>query len=336
MSKFRGCMLGALLGDCLGSPYENEESVSKVVLQKYFDKMEGPPFKAPVKKYTDDTAMTKSVAESLIQHGAFDEKDMAKRFITEYFKEPKRGYGPGVVKVFTKLKTNKLEDLWTPAKEQFEGQGSAGNGAAMRIAPVALFCHDNEDLLIDTVTKSAKLTHTHPLGINGAILQALAIKHSYNHDPKTPIDVDKFSTYLLEKMTALEDNNSMSDNEEECYKTQLEIVQKLLKVGEVCDDEVVQALGNNALAIFSVPTAIYCFLRSLRPINKIDTDNPFRRCIQYSISLGGDTDTIASMAGAISGAYHGDELINSSLKSQCEADAYVQELADNLHHVKFG
>jgi poly(ADP-ribose) glycohydrolase ARH3 len=44
-SKFRGCLVGGLLGDCLGSPYEGDNGISKTVLQKYFDKLEGPYFK---------------------------------------------------------------------------------------------------------------------------------------------------------------------------------------------------------------------------------------------------------------------------------------------------
>lgn len=50
-SKFRGSILGGLIGDCLGSPYENEELLSngmKIVLQQSFDKLEGPMFKGKV------------------------------------------------------------------------------------------------------------------------------------------------------------------------------------------------------------------------------------------------------------------------------------------------
>lgn len=45
LSKFRGSLVGALLGDCLGAPYEGDETVSKIILQRYFDKMEDPTFK---------------------------------------------------------------------------------------------------------------------------------------------------------------------------------------------------------------------------------------------------------------------------------------------------
>ena len=47
--KFRGCMIGALLGDCFGAPYEYESiknPISVSQLQSYFDKLEGPPYKS--------------------------------------------------------------------------------------------------------------------------------------------------------------------------------------------------------------------------------------------------------------------------------------------------
>ncbi|KAK9505541.1 hypothetical protein O3M35_009568 [Rhynocoris fuscipes] len=332
LSKFRGCLLGALMGDCLGAPFEEEGRVSLKVLQKYFDKMEDPSFKSPVKMYTDDTAMTKSVAESLIQNLAFNEKDMAKRFVTEYFKEPRRGYGGSVVEVFKKLKASKLEDVWSPARQQFSGSGSFGNGAAMRISPVALFCHNNRPLLIDIATKTSLLTHSNILGVNGAILQALAVQQSFNLDPNKPVDVTQFISNLIEEMSKLETSDDLSiDEDPTTYQTQLKEMQELLNEENVPNEEVVKVLGNDIRALYSVPTAIYSFLRAQKPLKFIETDNLFRRIIQYSISLGGDTDTIGSMAGAIAGAYLGDETINRHILSHCEAVNYVTQLATDLH-----
>lgn len=59
----------------------------------------------------------------------------------------------------------------------------------------------------------------------------------------------------------------------------------------------------------------------------------FRRTIQYAISLGGDTDTIASMAGAIAGAYLGEIPISESLKKHCEFREEMLKLADDLYEV---
>lgn len=58
--------------------------------------------------------------------------------MSEYFKEPRRGYGGSVVDIFNKLKASKLEDIWLPAREQFSGLGSFGNGAAMRVSELNL------------------------------------------------------------------------------------------------------------------------------------------------------------------------------------------------------
>lgn len=333
-SKFRGCLAGVLMGDCLGAPFEGEATVAKVILQKYFDKMEDPKFKSPVKMYTDDTAMTKCIAESLIHNGSCNEKDVAKRFITEYFQNSRRCYGGHVVEVFHKLRNSKLEDVWRPAREQFGGSGSYGNGGAMRVSPVALFSYNNYDEMLNIASKCTRITHTNKLGINGALLQCIAVHQSLHHDPKTPIDVKKFSTDLIEKMAKIEEKTASDtvDNEDPTpYQTQLKLVQRLLEKGDVPEYEVIKSLGHSTAALYSVPTAIYCFLRAQSPISYIETDNPFRRVIQYGVSLAGDCDTIASMAGAISGAYHGFEVINAGLQTHCEAFDEVVEIADELY-----
>lgn len=59
----------------------------------------------------------------------------------------------------------------------------------------------------------------------------------------------------------------------------------------------------------------------------------FRRTIQYAITLGGDTDTIASMAGAIAGAYLGVEAINENMLKHCEFHEEMLEMADDLFAV---
>ena len=71
------------------------------------------------------------------------------RFTETFFESPPyRYYGPHVRTVFEKLeKASRFSDLFGPASEQFDGQGSYGNGSAMRVFPVALFCHGNQELL---------------------------------------------------------------------------------------------------------------------------------------------------------------------------------------------
>lgn len=65
----------------------------------------------------------------------------------------------------------KETNIKIPAKDLFDGIGSYGNGGAMRIAPVVLFSYNNYDKLLHYVNEVTEITHTHKLGINGAILQ---------------------------------------------------------------------------------------------------------------------------------------------------------------------
>lgn len=92
--------------------------------------------------------------------------------------------------------------------------------------------------------------------------------------------------------------------------------------------------GNGIAAFESVPTAIYCFLRCMEPDPEIpSTFNSLQRTLIYSISLGGDTDTIATMAGAIAGAYYGVEQVPKSWQQSCEGYEETDVLAQSLHRV---
>ncbi|XP_053985839.1 ADP-ribosylhydrolase ARH3-like isoform X2 [Hylaeus volcanicus] len=277
--------------------------------------------------------MTRSVAKSLIETKDLDVVDLAKKFVKSYYLEPNRGYGPGVVTVFQKLRGNKFSDVLSPAKEQFNGQGSWGNGGAMRVTPVALFCYQNYDKLLDMVRKTTQLTHTHKVGIDGAILQAVAVQQSLLLNPSEELNVTNFIDNLIHKMEQIEkDEDGLGLSEPQPYKAQLDIIKTLISESNEGphEEKVVQKLGNSVTALYSVPTAIFCFLRAQKPITGIETENPLRRAVQYAISLGGDTDTIGSMTGAIAGAFYGENNINSNLLQHCEASDEFRTLADQL------
>lgn len=69
-----------------------------------------------------------------------------RRFAEEYKKEPNRGYGMAVVNVFKKLLSPKCSDVFEPARAQFNGKGSYGNGGAMRVAGIPLTYWDVQDV----------------------------------------------------------------------------------------------------------------------------------------------------------------------------------------------
>lgn len=90
--------------------------------------------------------------------------------------------------------------------------------------------------------------------------------------------------------------------------------------------------GNGIAALHSVPTAIFCVLHCLQPRECLPENyGGVERTIAYSLALGGDTDTIACMAGAIAGAHYGIEAIPQSWIKCCEGAEDADMNAERLH-----
>ncbi|XP_059585597.1 ADP-ribosylhydrolase ARH3 [Alligator mississippiensis] len=340
--RFRGCLAGALLGDCLGAAFEGESVVKLSDLLRFLRGLEpGPSGGEPASacretlSYTDDTAMSRSVVQSLLAKQEFDEVDMARRFAEEYKKEPNRGYGMGVVTVFKKLLSPKCSDVFEPARAQFNGKGSYGNGGAMRVAGISLVYSDIQDVK-KFAKLSAELTHSNSLGYNGAILQALAVHLALQGE----LSRESFLEQLIGHMEDVEaDDKSLADAralgfEDLPFSRRLKKIKEFLELSTVPKSDVLYELGNGVAALRSVPTAIYSFLRSMGSDPDIpDHYNNLQRAIIYCISLGGDTDTIATMAGAIAGAYYGEEQVPASWEQSCEAFQETEKVANSLYEL---
>ena len=95
------------------------------------------------------------------------------------------------------------------------------------------------------------------------------------------------------------------------------------------------SVGNEISAHKSVPAAIYSFLRCRTPVEGISSSNALERTILYAISLDGDTDTIASMAGAIAGAFYGVEPISADWRTMCEGTDVAIRQADAIYDIHF-
>ena len=298
-SKFLGALVGTGVGDSLGAPFEGFREVSFFEIEAIAESQE-------ILTYTDDTHMMIGVAESLVRNRGFDGEDMAHTFIKNYELEPFRGYGPGPPRIFQLIRAGVA---WGEAAQRLYHGGSYGNGSAMRIAPIGVFYHDNPPMLREVAYQSSQITHTHQLGREGAALQAYAIALATGLEPGSAFDQNDFLAKLL---------NYVPDG---VYKAKLNRVEALLNQQD--KGKVSIELGNGIEAFNSVPTAIYAFLSQPRS---------FAKAILYAISLGGDTDTIAAMTGAISGAYLGVESIPSQWKSKLENGLYIEKLAEKLFH----
>jgi len=330
VDRFTGAMLGGLIGDCLGATFEMrfENLVPLRKIDKFFDDLKNMDLETDEKyQYTDDTAMARQIALGFIENKKLEPKSIAKMFSDEYFSEPWRGYGGSVVEVFDKLRTSK--DPFKPASEQFDGSGSFGNGAGMRAHPIALACVKSApEKVVEEAKTVAKLTHSHPLGVHGGVVQTMAVYHALQ-------GVD--SKEILEKIKLLVDD---LEKDYECstastYKSKLELVEQFIDKSDDELDEMCFELGNDVSAVDSVPTALFCFLKVIHEAKKEDPlpEDIFERVLRMSIRMGGDTDTIASMACSIAGAYLGKQAIPTMLIQVCENAEQVEQMGKTIFEI---
>jgi len=332
VDRFTGAMVGGLIGDCLGATFEMrfENLVPVKKIETFFEDVENMDIETDDKfQYTDDTAMARRIALSFIEHEKLDYKEIAKSFSSEYFHEPWRGYGGSVVEVFAKLRSSKCQDPFSPASEQFDGSGSYGNGAGMRAHPIALACAKNgPEKVVEEAKNVAKLTHSHALGVHGGVVQAMAVYCAVQGDD---------SGEILEKIKKLVDEleKDYECNTASTYKAKLELVEQFLDksdedLGEICFE-----LGNDVSAVDSVPTALFCFLKVIQEAKKEDPlpKDIFERVLKMSIRMGGDTDTIASMACSIAGAYLGRQAIPANLVQVCENWEEVEQMGRKIYEI---
>jgi ADP-ribosylglycohydrolase len=123
--------------------------------------------------WTDDTAMALGVLRALDEDGEIRPDALARIFAGTYMADPARGYGHGMHQLLPVLAGDPA--AWqNAARGLFGGQGSLGNGAAMRAAPLGAWFHDDLDQVVVQATLAARVTHQHSEGVAGAVAVGVA------------------------------------------------------------------------------------------------------------------------------------------------------------------
>ncbi len=295
--RFEGCLFGLAVGDALGGKFEAQSA--EAVRARFSCVADLIAYPQEEIWYTDDTQMMIGVCEALIESGEIIEEVLCRKFVANY--TPSRGYGRGARAVLEAMEDGR--DHRQVAEQYFPG-GSFGNGAAMRVAPIGLIFRDDHQRLWEQARLSALPTHLHPLGVEGAQLLAKAVALCSH--------MDKFDrTAFFAELTAA------CTSEE--YRSKMEAAARVRATDDLAE------LGNRIEALHSAPTAIASF--ALTPESFEDT-------ISNVIFLGGDTDTLAAMAGALSGAYVGARRLPNRLigllESSPKGQAYLKQLSEQL------
>jgi poly(ADP-ribose) glycohydrolase ARH3 len=296
-AKYLGSMVGSALGDAIGEmafQYPDRQKLSAMI-----ERLE-------VLRYTDDTAMAMGLATSLVHMGGLDRQHLGETFRRNFEQEPWRGYATGPPTIFSMVRSLGISYA-DAARSLFGGGGSFGNGAAMRISPLGLFFHKSSDIY-QLACGSAEVTHAHPVGKDGAAVQAwavaLAVRLEVAEGFSPQVFVDKLAVFART----------------------IEIQEKIRLAGRLLEenttpDVAAKQLGRSVAVDESMPFAIYSFLRN---------PNSFEDCLNCAIMHGGDRDTLGAMAGAVSGAYLGIEAIPSGWRRKLENRETIEGLALEL------
>ena len=166
---------GLSLGDAFGQQF-----FSEAVWDTCLRERELP---LPVWHFTDDTVMALSLYEVLREHGRVDQEALAAGLIRRYLQEPNRGYGAGAARL---LREAGAGGDWRELRRCiYGGEGSYGNGAAMRVAPLGAYFADDFDRVVEQARLSAEVTHVHPEGVAGAIAVAVAAAWAHQNGSNT-------------------------------------------------------------------------------------------------------------------------------------------------------
>lgn len=226
--------------------------------------------------FTDDTAMALSIVRCLKRCGRIEQDELADAFAREYARDSQRGYG-GMAHMI--LQFIGAGTSWkTAARRAFNGEGSCGNGGAMRVAPLGAYFADDYKRVIREAKLSAEVTHAHPDGQTGAIAAALAAAWVVNEGEPAKKPGLGLIDFVLANLPQTETYHRL--------KHALELPLHLSPIAAA------SRLGNGSRVIASdtVPFCLWCAARH--------ADN-YEEAIWSTVSVYGDVDTNCAIVGGI-------------------------------------
>lgn len=305
-SHFLGSLLGLAVGDALGMPVEGmRASQIRKTFGRVRDFMDAPWRHLKAGQWTDDTKMMLCHARSIARRGCVDPEDTAREFVDWFRSGDWRGIGNSTYESIKRL----LAGVHA-SESGARGEFAAGNGVAMRIAPVALIDCDDLERLREDCQKVGIITHNNREAVAGATAVAYAVARAARGD--------------LDPARLIEETIG--------YIGDCEVSRKLLMARAFLEkgmevEEALARLGTGGYVVETVASAFFCFLRS---------PGDFEETVTRAVEGGLDADTTGAVAGAISGAYNGLEAIPERWRQKVEAADVILELAERIYLLKVG
>ena len=271
LDRSQGALLGLAVGDALGAPLEFKQAdqIARDYGGPVREMLGGGSLGWKPGEWTDDTAMALCIAESILSQGCFDPEDVAARFL-RWFQSGPRDVGITISAAMRVLAGGERWDRVSRQVHEALGGKSAGNGAIMRCAPLALLDYCSPDRLIADSIASALITHWDERTQYGAAALNLAIA-------------------ALLQGAARDDALRGAADRVRAACPEVAALFETAGAGERAD------LCPSGFSNDTLRLALWCFAR---------TDS-FEDALVAAVNLGGDADTGGAVCGALAGAHYG-------------------------------
>lgn len=302
LDGYRGCMIGLAVGDALGFPVE---FISAAEMKRRYGPAGVTDFIArhfPPGFVSDDTQMSVALAEALVEAGGQDLETLmaavARQFVS-WSRSPQNNRAPGNT-CMTACGRLGAGAHWRDAGRN----DSKGCGTAMRAAPVALRYHGDTAQVIRIAEAQSLCTHGHPCATGGSVAAALAVELALGGIPpadwRDPLvaaarEYDPVCAAKLAQAFTLEGRDTARD---------------------------LEMIGEGWVAEEAVAAALTCVLRH---------PDDFAATVLLAANTDGDSDSIACIAGSMSGALNGIQAIPTPWRDGVEGSAMLLRLAESLH-----
>jgi len=270
VERMRLSLDGLGLGDALGEMLSYQAPAAPLQLAE--NNLPGGPW-----FHTDDTEMAISIVAVLKSHGYVAQDALAKRFARRFERDPDRGYG--------KMTRIQMREIIAGAKwretaaNAFGGQGSMGNGSAMRVAPLGAYFADDLARCAEEARASSLVTHTHPEGVAGAVAVAVAAAKAWQLRADT--DPDRARVFF---------DTVLSHTPESQVQRGIVLASTTPRETSVLD--VARALGNGSL-VTAPDTVPFCLWMAAHHLDR------FVEALGQTVSAEGDCDTNAAIVCGI-------------------------------------
>jgi ADP-ribosylglycohydrolase len=269
LRRARLCLDGLSVGDAFGEKFFFQSMLDYIV--------ETRAIPSGSWRYTDDTVMAMSIYEVLAEFGGIEQDALAERFTRRHAEEPGRGYGANAMEQLEEMERGAP---WREvAAKPFGGEGSMGNGSAMRVGPVGAYFADDTEAVVRHAAASAEVTHAHPDAKAGAVAIALAAAYAWQtrQDAPTPSS-QRMIDYVLRRMP---DGPTAQG------------LRQAAQIPPATEPrEAASVLGNGDMVICS-DTVPFCVWNAARNLGS------FEEAIWTTVSVYGDMDTTCAIVGGI-------------------------------------